>query len=1444
MLFLMSLQEPNGQSFSLKKTSICRGEFHAQPYSQRGDGYTLRVAAALRWLLGTYGDSPGDVAADFGALLGQDRNRFFRDYDRAASWFHSEGSVPGIATWVRDWTGDGQNVLTVKTRRISTFLLLLKFKGVESAVWPWLFPVPELCDSALAENEDADSTVRWSLRFSFLLKLRSSVSAYAMEHRLAFFLFDVFRARSFYSHCIVARRKGIDVACTVRNEAMSEQYWLRERDVCADLVRQMHDRSARPVDERHRDVYNHCLRSPDPELLAFPNVFVTLTFAEWKFPCPAWMRPHLASQPEGSGLQTLHIYEVVVGVLDRLLSLGGHNLWRRVVEHLRRVEFQGRGTLHFHVALWVLHDSLDDLVHSTKGSRKSVLGSYLEEVFECDVDIQVGSGFLNYINGYVTKASDCVDFSSKEYSDQDDSGAENTDWKRTYRGLLKGTPCLQEIYCSMSSEVKPMARSVSVEEAFPPVPFEPPRSNQTSIAYDAFFRPCNRGPGPLVSFISWLRSVKSISPSGVVRHRALDECTLALAVRYRGISGDGFLGQLCTMLLPHAGPEAFCGGLGGSFMLPHLQVCRCLVGALAYLGSLRFDVGGLRSDFYPDVLLDLQDFPRCSPLIDFRVSVGSYVFGHGSLAERAFSTDSEDYLLRVVAQHLRFSGCNEDRVRTQRFRLLSAFFLSRKVVAASGPELASLQHRWDTVVRGRSFAHAPAWSPDQVVFFRFIHQQLDVDCVWDLDANVAKRRCFLSGPPGTGKSELLVHAAKLVVDRGCRVLFLAPTGALVHSYLDRLPDSESIFVDTVHAALRFSRESDTRQAKFNPPSRLQLYDVIFLDEVSMLSLEVFEALLRHIQELPQRPIFVVAGDFAQLKAMDGNQVVRLCCEMFETQFHLTTVHRSKDPKHLGFVSRIREAQPSRQQIEEYFDHGKSSSRFLTIDRSLDEWVQFGMDQQELHGHPFVWICNTNKGVATVSLAALRNLGIFDKDIHGHGFAGDPSVKGSLPILPRPGVWIRLTRNLDKGRGFVNGALGQVHEVFRHEAVAESVFSLRLISGTMLMVHPVCYQRQIFLPCVYGYGCTVRRTQGLSLWHGAVFLDGNVYPRPRGHGYVAVSRFRRANGVFHYGPLRRSDWLPTAVCDDEQDRPGELSPRDWDSESDASEDEYHGGLGGGFDSASESEGAFPGAEDESSEEEGCMGDAAMARPLSSSESVCSDDGHEMSFALRCASPVPAPVLESLDAGDSEHEGSDRCSRESADEHLPDSMACVLSASEEEPSAVDVGHPSPLRGASLSATPVLVGREDSPPAADALRVDAALESAEEEVPRAVDPALSDSSSECSRPVSAEHGVDACSLRPAASPGAAAAVPDASPCFRSGGSALPPRLRLGAGLPSDDAVFGAPPSRSPRAKRARGPASQASPPATSAASPTHREIELPDGGLVYEHVHPVTCRVTRTS
>ena len=62
------------------------------------------------------------------------------------------------------------------------------------------------------------------------------------------------------------------------------------------------------------------------------------------------------------------------------------------------------------------------------------------------------------------------------------------------------------------------------------------------------------------------------------------------------------------------------GGPAKAAMVPHLLGCRCLFGALAYLASLRLADGGLRSDFYPEVLLDVVDFPQCAPIDDLGLS--------------------------------------------------------------------------------------------------------------------------------------------------------------------------------------------------------------------------------------------------------------------------------------------------------------------------------------------------------------------------------------------------------------------------------------------------------------------------------------------------------------------------------------------------------------------------------------------------------------------------------------------------------------------------------------------------------------------------------------------------------------------------------------------------------------------------------------------------------
>ena len=142
---------------------------------------------------------------------------------------------------------------------------------------------------------------------------------------------------------------------------------------------------------------------------------------------------------------------------------------------------------------------------------------------------------------------------------------------------------------------------------------------------------------------------------------------------------------------------------------------------------------------------------------------------------------------------------------------------------------------------------------------------------------------------------------------------------------------------------------------------------------------------------------------------------------------------------------------------------------------------------------------------------------------------------------------RLTRNLDKARGFVNGALAVGYESLR----GDEVFVVRLLSsGNLALVHPVEDNGQRFLPLTYGYATTVRRAQGASLDMGCIYFDQKRRAAGRGYGYVAVSRFKSREGCFLYGKLRQTDFLPVG-----EEKDSEIIERGVYSESDDSDEEF-------------------------------------------------------------------------------------------------------------------------------------------------------------------------------------------------------------------------------------------------------------------------------------------------
>ena len=99
--------------------------------------------------------------------------------------------------------------------------------------------------------------------------------------------------------------------------------------------------------------------------------------------------------------------------------------------------------------------------------------------------------------------------------------------------------------------------------------------------------------------------------------------------------------------------------------------------------------------------------------------------------------------------------------------------------------------------------------------------------------------------------------------------------------------------------------------------------------------------------------------------------------------------------------------------------------------------------------------------------------------------------------------------------------------------------------------PIYDKKKCFLPCTYGYATTSRRSQGATYHHGCLWFD-HSHPPERGYGYVGASRFRSKNGIYLFGKVRRTDWLPVRPKDqhhvDETIR-GDQSDTDYDSADD-------------------------------------------------------------------------------------------------------------------------------------------------------------------------------------------------------------------------------------------------------------------------------------------------------
>ncbi|MGL5259638.1 MAG: SF1B family DNA helicase RecD2 [Lachnospiraceae bacterium] len=154
---------------------------------------------------------------------------------------------------------------------------------------------------------------------------------------------------------------------------------------------------------------------------------------------------------------------------------------------------------------------------------------------------------------------------------------------------------------------------------------------------------------------------------------------------------------------------------------------------------------------------------------------------------------------------------------------------------------------------------------------------------------------ILSGGPGTGKTTTINTMIRFFEKEGLDILLAAPTGRAAK----RMTETTGFEAKTIHRLLELNGNvsEDGRKAVFekNEESPLEA-DVIIIDEMSMVDIHLFQALLKAVQ-IGTRLILV--GDMNQLPSVGPGQVLAdiIKSESFNV-VQLKKIYRQEEKSHI------------------------------------------------------------------------------------------------------------------------------------------------------------------------------------------------------------------------------------------------------------------------------------------------------------------------------------------------------------------------------------------------------------------------------------------------------------------------------------------------------------------------------------------------------------------
>lgn len=402
------------------------------------------------------------------------------------------------------------------------------------------------------------------------------------------------------------------------------------------------------------------------------------------------------------------------------------------------------------------------------------------------------------------------------------------------------------------------------------------------------------------------------------------------------------------------------------------------------------------------------------------------------------------------------------------------------------------------------------------------------------------KNVFITGPGGTGKTELIKHIRQLAVDRGvwinvcaltgCAAMLLECNAKTVHSWAG-IGIGHGTIADNV---LKIKR------SRFKTQNWRQT-DILVIDEVSMMSVRLFDMLdaigkATRKNQLPFGGIqLIFSGDFFQLPPVgdrDDRDSCRFCFESdqwpiaFAKEDHVQLTHnfRQDNIEYVRILNEIRRGRVRRASInliEQQLNRAIpidcviTPTKLFPTRRQVDE-INVG-EFNKLSGniHEFV-VREIYDGPMTVKEKSIRQQFTPEQVTAELNYIKNSIICDTLLKL-KIGSQVMCIANIrddNPEKNLCNGSQGVVVGIQQYTGYPV----VRYTNHFERIMIPYVWASETIpglgisqIPLIHAWALTIHKSQGATMAYAEIDVGVNVFEC--GQTYVALSRITRIEGLF-------------------------------------------------------------------------------------------------------------------------------------------------------------------------------------------------------------------------------------------------------------------------------------------------------------------------------------------